>query len=145
MNTTLYPSELSMLITRVNGEIHEQIIDSLGASVGPNYVIGWNKAGDEDHLQIRCDTKMVEVRSIVVPFDVIDATTLSIPLSGARLEVAGAWRVDSDHLWLRNDCFGDAGTLVLTLPGFDPEHINAAAVTLAALIGNYLDTQLETC
>lgn len=145
MNTTLYPAELSNLITRVNDEIHEQIIDSLGASVGPNYVIGWNRAGDEDHLEIRCDTKMVEVRSIVVPFDVIDATTLSISLSGARLEVVGAMRVDSNHPWLRNDCFGDAGTLVLTLPGFDPEHSNAAAVVLAAHISKYLDIHLETC
>jgi hypothetical protein len=145
MNTTLYPAELSNLITRVNDEIHEQIIDSLGASVGPNYVIGWNRAGDEDHLEIRCDTKMVEVRSIVVPFDVIDATTLSISLSGARLEVVGTMRVDSNHPWLRDHCFGEAGTLVLTLPGFDPEHSNAAAVVLAAQISKYLDIHLETC
>jgi hypothetical protein len=145
MNTTLYPSELSNLITRINNEIHEQIIERLSTSAGPNYLIGWNRAGEDDRLEIRCETKMVEVRSIVVPFNVIDATTLSIPLSGARLEVVGAWRIDSDHLWLRNHCFGEAGTLVLTLPGFDPEHSNAAAVVLAAQIGRYLDTQLETC
>jgi len=145
MNTTLHPSELSSLITRVNGEIHEQIIESLGASVGPVYVIGWNRAGEENRLDICCDTKMVEVRSVVVPCDVIDATNFSIPLSGAHLEVVGAWRIDGDHVWLRNHCFGDAGTLVLTLPSFEPEHIKAAAVTLAAQISNYLDAQLETC
>lgn len=88
---------------------------------------------------------MVEVRSIVVPFNVVDAATLSISLSGARLEIVGAWRIDSDHCWLRNHCFGEAGTLVLVLPSFEPEHIKAAAVTLAVSIGNYLDTQLETC
>jgi len=145
MNTTLQPSELSSLITRLNHEIQEQIIESLGAATGPIYVIGWNQPGEEDRLEIHCDTKMVEVRSIVVPVNVIDATTLSISLGGARLEVVGAWRIDSDHLWLRNHCFGEAGTLVLALPSFEPEHIKAAAGTLAAQIGEYLDTQLETC
>jgi hypothetical protein len=59
--------------------------------------------------------------------------------------VVGAWRIDSDHLWLRNHCFGEAGTLVLTLPSFDPEYVKAAAFILAAHIGNYLDTEIETC
>lgn len=145
MNTTLHPSELSRLITRVNDEIHEQIIESLGNSIGPVYMIGWNRTGDEDHLEICCDTKMVEVRSIVVPVNVIDAATLSIPLSGARLEVVGAWRIDSDHLWLRNHCFGEAGTLTLTLPSFEPDHIKSAATLLAETISMYLDAQLETC
>ena len=66
-------------------------------------------------------------------------------LSGARLEVVGGWRIDSDHLWLRNHCFGEAGSLVLALPSFEPEQIKAAAVTMAASIGRYLDTQLEYC
>jgi len=145
MYTTLHTSELSSLVTRLNGELHEQIIESLGTSVGPIYVIGWNKAGDDDHLEISCDTKMVEVRSIVVPVNIVDATTLSIHLSGARLEVVGGWRIDSDHLWLRNHCFGEAGTLVLALPSFEPEQIKAAAVTMAASISRYLDTQLEYC
>jgi hypothetical protein len=145
MYTTLHPSELAMLVTRLNDEIQEQIIDSLRDLVGHFYVIGWNRTGAEDHLEIRCDTKMVEVRSIVIPVNVIDAHTLSIHLSGARLQVVGGWRIDSDHLWLRNHCFGEAGTLMLTLPSFEPEQIKAAAVTMAASISKYLDTQLEYC
>jgi hypothetical protein len=86
MNTKLHPSELSKLITRLNDEMHEHIIESLGALVGPSYVIGWDRASGDNHLEISCDTKKVEVRSIVVPINVIDATTISIPLSGARLE-----------------------------------------------------------
>lgn len=145
MYTTLHPSELAMLVTRLNDEVHEQIIDSLRDLVGHFYVIGWNRTGEEDHLEIRRDTKMVEVRSIVIPVNVINAHTLSIHLSGARLQVVGGWRIDSDHLWLRNHCFGEAGTLVLTLPSFEPEQIKAAAVTMAASISKYLDTQLEYC
>jgi hypothetical protein len=145
MKTTLHPSQLAMLVTRLNDEIHEQIIDSLRDLVGHFYVIGWNRTGAEDHLEIRCDTKMVEVRSIVIHVNVIDAHTLSIHLSGARLQVVGGWRIDSDHLWLRNHCFGEAGTLVLTLPSFELEQIKAAAVTMAASISKYLDTQLEYC
>lgn len=145
MYTTLHPSEFSRLVTRLNGEIHDQIIECLATSDGPSYVIGWNRAGDDGHLEIRCDTKMVEVRSIAVPIEVVDATTLSIHLSSARLEVVGGWRIDSDHVWLRNHCFGEAGTLVLALPSFEPDQIKAAAVTMAASIGSYLDTQLEYC
>lgn len=145
MNTKLHPSELSKLITRLNGEIHDHIIEGLSTLIGPGYLIRWDRTNEEDHLEISCDTKKVEVRSIVVPIDVIDAKTISISLSGARLEVIGAWRIDSDHLWLRNHCFGDAGTLVLTLPSFDPEYVKSAAFILAAHIGNYLDTEIETC
>lgn len=145
MNTTLHPSELSSLISRLNFEIQEQIINCVAATVGPDCVIAWNKTGDEDSLEIRCDTKMAEIHSVVVPVNVIDSSTLSIPLSGARLEVVGAWRIDSDHLWLRNHCFGDSGTLVLALASFEPEHIKVAATTLAQTISQYLATQLETC
>jgi len=145
MNTMLNPSELSSLISRLNFEIQEQIINSVAATVGPDCVIGWNKTGDEDSLEICCDTKMVEVRSIVVPVNLVDGATLSIPLSGARLEVVGAWRIDSDHFWLRNHCFGESGTLVLALASFEPEHIKAAATTLAQKIGEYLAAQLESC
>lgn len=145
MNTTLQPFELSSLIARLNFEIQEQIINCMAATVGPDCVIGWNKAGDEDTLEICCDTKMIEVRSIVVPVNVVDSSAISIPLSGARLEVVGAWRIDSDHLWLRNHCFGDSGTLVLALASFEPEHIKAAATTLAQKISEYLAAQLEPC
>jgi hypothetical protein len=145
MNTTLQPFELSRLIARLNFEIQEQIINCVAATVGPDCVISWNKTGNEDSLEIRCDTKMIEVRSIVVPVDVVDSSTLSVALSGARLEVVGAWRIDSDHLWLRNHCFGDSGTLVLALASFEPEHIKAAATTLAQTISGYLAAQLEPC
>jgi hypothetical protein len=145
MKILLHPSELSSLVTRLNFEIQEQIIESITATVGPACVAGWKKVGEEDRLEIRSETKMVEILSVVVPVSVIDSTNYSIPLSGARLEVAGAWRLDSEQPWLRNHCFGDAGTLVLALPSFEPEHIKAAATTLAATIGKYLDAQLETC
>lgn len=145
MKTTLHPSDLLSLVTQLNFEIQEHIIDSMAATAGPAYTVCWNKVGDEDRLEIRSDTKMVEILSIVVPVQIIDSTSHSIPLSGAKLEVAGAWRVGNDSPWLRNHCFGDNGTLVLALPSFEPEHIKAAATTLAETIGNYLDTQLETC
>lgn len=114
-------------------------------TTGPAYVFGWNKSGEEDCLEIHCDTKMVEVRSIVVPVNIIDSMSLAIPLSGYRLETVGAWRIDREQPWLRNHCFGDAGTLVLSLPSFEPEHINIAAAMLAQTISKYLDAQLETC
>lgn len=145
MNVQLHPSQLSSLVTRLNFEIQEQLIDSINAIAGPAVVIGWRKIGDEDRLEIRSETKMVELLSIVVPVKIIDSMSHSVPLSGARLEVVGAWRVDSEAPWLRNHCFGDSGTLVLTLPSFDPEHIKCTATTLAATISKYLDTQLETC
>jgi hypothetical protein len=145
MKIPLHRSELSSLVTRLNFEIQEQIISSIAASAGLAYVAAWNKVGEEDRLEIRSDTKMVEIRSIVLPLNFIDAANCSIPLSGARLEVVGAWRIDSDHFWLRNHCFGDAGTLVLTLPSFEPEHIKSAATMLAETISKYLDAHLETC
>jgi hypothetical protein len=145
MQIAINPSELSSLVTRLNFEIQEQIIDSISATAGPAYVFGWSSPGEEARMEIRCDTKMVEVRSVVVPVNIVDRTSHSISLSGARLEVVGAWRIDGEQHWLRNHCFGDAGTLVLSLPSFDPDHIKLAATTLAETIGKYLDTQLETC
>ena len=145
MHTTLRASELSSLVRRLNFELQEQIIAIVGTSTGPAYVAGWNKVGASECLEIRSDTKMVEVRSVVIPVQHINSTHYSIPLSGARLEVVGAWRVDSDQPWLRNHCFGHEGTLVFSLASFEPEHINAAATTLADTISKYLDTQLETC
>lgn len=145
MKTTLHAFELSSLVRRLNFEIQEHIIDSVGASAGPAHVVGWNKIGESECLEICSETKMIEVRSIVVPAHIIDSAHYSIPLSGARLEVVGAWRVDSDRPWMRNHCFGHEGTLDFSLPSFEPEHIKAAATTLAEKIGAYLDTQLETC
>jgi hypothetical protein len=145
MKIPLHTSELLNLVTRLNFEIQEQIIDSINATAGPAYVIAWNQFGDESRMEVRSDTKMVELLSIVVPTNIIDMASQWIPLSGARLEVVGAWRVDSEQPWMRNYCFGDAGTLVLTLPSFDPEHIKAAAITLAETISKYLDAQLELC
>lgn len=145
MNTTIRASELSSLVRRLNFEIQEQIIDTIGATAGPAHVVGWSKVVDGECLEICSDTKMVEVRSIVVPFHIVETGHCSIPLSGARLEVVGAWRVDSGAPWLRNHCFGNAGTLDFSLPSFEPEHIKAAATTLAETIGKYLDTELETC
>jgi hypothetical protein len=145
MKIPIHHSELSSLVARLNFEIQEQIIESMTKTTGPAYVFSWNKFGEEDCLEICCDTKMVEVRSIVVPVDIIDSMTLAIPLSGSRLEAVGAWRVDRDQPWLRNHCFGDAGTLVLSLRCFEPEHINTAASMLAETISKYLDVLLETC
>lgn len=145
MKIPLHPSQLSSLVTRLNFEIQENLIDSITATVGSAVVICRSKVGEEEHLEIRSNTKMVELLSVVVPVQIIDSMSHSVPLSGARLEVVGAWRVDSDQPWLRNHCFGDAGTLVLALPSFEPEHIKAAAITLAETIGKYLDAQLETC
>ena len=145
MNATLHPSELLSIVSRLNVEIQDQIIASISATPGQAFVAGWKKVGDEGRLEIRSDTKMVEILSVVVPADAIDSTNLSIPLSGARLEVVGAWRIDGDGPWLRNLCFGDAGTHVLALPSFEPEHIKAAATMLAETISMYLEAQLETC
>lgn len=145
MKVQLHPSQLLSLVTQLNLEIQDQIIAILNESIGPAYVASWSMENGEDRMEICCDTKMVEVRSIVIPVDVIDSMSHAIPLSGARVEVVGAWRIDSDHLWLRNHSFGEAGTLVLALPSFEPDHIKAAASTLAEQIVAYLDNQLETC
>lgn len=145
MNTTLRASELSSLVRRLNFELQEQIVEIVGASTGPAYVAGWHKDGGEECLEIRSDTKMVEIRAVVIPVQYIDSMHYSIPLSGARVEVVGAWRVDSDQPWLRNHCFGHEGTLIFSMASFEPEHIKATAGTLAETIGKYLDTQLETC
>lgn len=145
MNIPLHPSELTSLVTRINFEIQEQIVDAIAATSGPPNVASWKTVNGEERLEICCETKMIEVRSVVIPVTVIDSNIHAIPLSGARLEIMGAWRIDADHLWLRNHCFGDAGTLVLALASFEPEHIKAAAITLAHTISKYLDVQLETC
>jgi hypothetical protein len=145
MKVALHPSELLSLVTRLNFEIQEHIIDSINATAGPAYVIGWSYVGEERRLEVRSATKMVEIPSVVVPTKIADMTSHWIALSGARLEVVGAWRVDSEQRWMRNHCFGDAGTLVLALPSFDAEDIKAAAITLAETISEYLDAHLELC
>jgi len=145
MKIPLHPSELSSLVTRLNSEIQEQIIASITETAGMACVAGWNDVGEEARLEIRSDTKMVEIRSIVVPVNIIDSAIHSIQLSGARLEVVGAWRIDSDHFWLRNHCFGDAGTLVFKFPSFEPEHVKTAATMIAETISKYLDAHVETC
>lgn len=145
MNTTLHPSELLSLVTRLNFEIQEQIIECLTGTAGLDCVVGWDKVGEEDRMEIRTDTRMVAVLSVVIPANVIDSTCHSIPLSGARIELVAGWRMFSGRRYIRDSLFGDAGTLVLALPSFEPEHIEAAATTLAGTISEYLGVQLETC
>lgn len=144
MKIPLHPSELLRLVTQLNFEIQEHIVDTIASSHGPICIAGWNKVGGEVHLEIRGETKMAEVRSVVFPVSIVDANILSIPLDGAQLEVVGATRVDKDHRWSRDRHFGDQGSLKLALPSFDPEHVQAAAVVLAQAIDEYLDTVLET-
>lgn len=144
MEVVIQPVQLSSLVAQLNFEIQEQIIQTL-VIADPDCVIAWNDAGEEARLDIRSDTKMVEVRSIVVPVNVIDGTLHSISLSGARFELVGAWRGDHEQPWLRNHCFGEAGTLVFSLASFEPDHIKLTATTVADTISKYLEAQLETC
>lgn len=145
MNTTLHPSELLSLVTRLNLEIQEQIIQCMTAITDLDCVIGWETVGEEDRMEIRTPSRMVAVLSVVIPANVIDSTCHSIPLSGARIELVAGWSMFSGRRYIRDRLFGDAGTLVLALPSFEPEHVKAAATTLAGTISEYLGVQLETC
>lgn len=145
MEIMIQPSDLTNLVKRLNFEVQEQIIASISETVGPPYVLIWNQPGQEDRFEIVCATKKIEVLSVVVPVLRIDENRRSIPLSGAQVEARAAWRLDPNGPWLRNEVFGEAGSLVMSLPSFEPEHIKTAAATLAETIGKYLDVQLETC
>lgn len=145
MEIMIHPSDLTNLVKRLNFEVQEQIIASISETVGPPYVLTWNKPGQEDRFEIACATKKIEVLSVVVPVLRIDENRRSIPLSGAQVEARAAWRLDPNAPWLRNEVFGESGSLVMSLPSFEPEHIKAAAETLAETIGKYLDAQVETC
>ena len=145
MKTTVHPSELSSLVERLNLEIHEHFINTLSATAGPAYAVSWTKVCEEVRLEIRTDTKLVKILPIVIPVQIVDGFSISLPLSGARLEVVGAWRIDTDSPWLCNQCFGDAGRLMLVFPSYEPEHIKSGSIALAAAIGKYLDAQITVC
>jgi len=145
MKTTIRAAELSSLVKRLNHEIQDQIINTFGASPGLDHVISWSMVGDDERLEILGITKMVEIRSVVIPANLVDNVHYSISLSGARLEVVGGWRLVDTEPWRLNLAFGDAGSLIQVLPSYEPDCIKSAAVALAEAISKYLDAELETC
>lgn len=144
MEVLMQPLQLASLVAQLNFELQEHIIHCLAAA-NADCIIGWGQRDEDPRLEVRSETKMIEIRSVVLPVAIKPGRERSLALTGARFELIGARRLHPDDHWIRTHEFGDAGTLVFTLASLDPEHVKQAAATVADTIVNYLDTQLETC
>lgn len=139
-------SELSSLVKRINVEIKELMAAELATDPALAFVVVGSCDRGEGHLCIVNNTKMIEVSSVVIPFDIEAGTSDGlVSLSAAKLEVKAAWSMHGESPWMLNQSFADSGKLVICLPSLDTEHIELAVKTAARCITSYLNVQIETC
>lgn len=143
MKVQISLSELTSLVRRINFEAAALIQSKLRT----NPLLEFEttpSATALTSLVITSPTKKIEVRSVVIPFDLQlkDATGM-VSLDGAKLEVIAFWRLDEKTLWIRNASFGERGSLIFSVPSLDQDYIEAVATTASQHIGKYLDVQIE--
>lgn len=144
MEVVMQPTQLSSLVAQLNTEIQDQVIHCLsGASA--DFVIGWHSRGEEPRLDVRTDSHLFEIRTVVLPVTRFGSVNRLLALSGARVEVSGSRRQSAEEPWGRNPGFGENGSLVFTLASLEPEHVKMTATTIADTVGKLLDKQLEAC
>lgn len=137
--------ELTSLIRRIDFEIAALIQSKLRT----NQLLDFESTQanrSQTTLIIASPTKKIDVRSVVIPFDLEDKDMCGmVSLAGAKLEVTAGWRLGDSGPWVRNANFGERGSLIISIPSLDSEYIEAAAATVSEYIGKYLDVQIELC
>lgn len=145
MKVQISLSELTSLVRRIDFEVAALIQSKLRT----NQLLDFETnpvANALTNMVIASPTKKIDIRSVVIPFDLElkDACGM-VSLAGAKLEVTASWRLDDKTVWIRNASFGERGSLIFSVPSLDQDHIEAVATTVSEHISKYLDVQLEVC